>query len=126
MDETRKSSLTDNSQKDVLKSGKKLNDEISKIQKKIEEFEAQKKKMNIEFTPFSTKNRSVSNLAPAAARLQHPTPDTTGQHPTPGTTGQHPTPDTTEPHHKLELKTFSQMGGPSTFREAKVGYSRTG
>jgi len=47
IDSIKKSSLTDQGKGDLLKSGKKLNEEISKIQKKIEEFEAQKKKLNI-------------------------------------------------------------------------------
>lgn len=47
---------------DTLKSGKKLNEEISRIQSKIEAMEREKKKLNIEFTPFSNKNRSTSVL----------------------------------------------------------------
>lgn len=47
---------------DTLKSGKKLNEEISKIQSRIEAMEREKKMLNIEFTPFSTKNRSTSAL----------------------------------------------------------------
>jgi hypothetical protein len=38
IDSIKKSTLTANESNGVLKSGKKINDEINKIQKKIEEF----------------------------------------------------------------------------------------
>ena len=56
-----RSGLTD-TDKGVLRSGKKLGDEINKIQSRIEEMEKQKKRLNINFTPFSSKNRSASVL----------------------------------------------------------------
>lgn len=58
METISRSGLTDTD--NVLKSGKKLGDEITRIQNKIEELESKKKKLNIEFTPFSMKNRSAS------------------------------------------------------------------
>lgn len=46
-----------------MKSGKKLDDEIDRIQKKIQQFEEDKKKMNINFKPFEYSNsKSTSNL----------------------------------------------------------------
>lgn len=108
IDSIRKSTLTDNEKSDVLKSGKKLNEQISKIQKKIEEFQAQKKKLNIQFTPFSMKNRSSSNLAAgAAARIQAPTPEKD------------------EPRNKSEFKAFSQLHSSSSAKDAKISYNNS-
>ena len=46
-----------------MKNGKKLDDEITKIQNKIQEFEEEKKRLNINFKPFSYSNsKSTSNL----------------------------------------------------------------
>jgi hypothetical protein len=53
-----------------MKSGKKLDDEIDRIQKKIEQFEEQKKRLNINFKPFEYSNtKSSSNLAINRANL---------------------------------------------------------
>ena len=61
----RKSNLAEEATTGVLKSGKKLNDEISRIQKKIEEFEKVKRRMNIEFTPFKhSSSRSLHKDMP--------------------------------------------------------------
>ena len=58
-----KSVITD-TEKDVLRSGKKLTEQISKIQNRIQELESEKKKLNISFTPFTHKSsRSSSALA---------------------------------------------------------------
>lgn len=47
-----------------MKSGKKLDDQIDRIQKKIQQFEEEKKRLNINFKPFEYSNsKSTSNLA---------------------------------------------------------------
>lgn len=73
IDSIKKSTLGPND--DVLRSGKKLNDEISKIQRKIEEFEKEKRKLNIEFTPFSSKNKSTTNLLGVRPQRASETPN---------------------------------------------------
>lgn len=46
-----------------MKSGKKLDDEISKIELKIQQFEDEKRKLNIDFKPYSYSNsKSTANL----------------------------------------------------------------
>lgn len=46
-----------------MSNGKKLDDEISKIQNKIQQFEEEKRKLNIEFKPFTYSNsRSSADL----------------------------------------------------------------
>lgn len=46
-----------------MKNGKKLDDEITKIQNKIQQFEQQKRKLNIQFTPYShSQSKSSNNL----------------------------------------------------------------
>lgn len=46
-----------------MKSGKKLDDEISKIELKIQQFEDEKRKLNIDFKPYSYSNtKSSANL----------------------------------------------------------------
>ena len=47
----------------AMKSGKKLDDEIDKIQKKIQQFEEEKKRLGVNFTPFNYSNtKSASNI----------------------------------------------------------------
>lgn len=46
-----------------MKSGKKLDDEIDRIQKKIQQFEEEKKRLGVNFTPFNYSNtKSASNI----------------------------------------------------------------
>lgn len=46
-----------------MKSGKKLDDEINKIESKIQQFEEEKRKLNIDFKPYSySQSKSTSNL----------------------------------------------------------------
>jgi hypothetical protein len=44
-----------------MRSGKKLDDEIRKIESKIQHFEEEKRKLNIEFKPYScSQNKDTS------------------------------------------------------------------
>lgn len=46
-----------------MKSGKKLDDQIDRIQKKIQQFEEEKKRLGVNFKPFEYSNsKSTSNL----------------------------------------------------------------
>lgn len=47
-----------------MRSGKKLDDEISKIESKIQQFEEEKRRLNIDFKPYSySHSKSSSNLS---------------------------------------------------------------
>lgn len=47
----------------AMKSGKKIDDEIDKIQRKIQQFEEEKKRLGVNFTPFNYSNtKSASNI----------------------------------------------------------------
>ena len=49
------------SSKYEMSNGKKLDDEISKIQSKIQQFEEEKRKLNIEFKPFAYSHNTRSS-----------------------------------------------------------------
>lgn len=53
----------------AMRSGKKLDDEIDRIQKKIQQFEEEKKRLGVSFTPFNYSNtKSASNIGLASIK----------------------------------------------------------
>ena len=60
-----------NSNYQLQRSGKKLNEEIDRLQLKIKQFEEEKKKMNINFKPFNYSNsKSVVALPTVSNQTQ--------------------------------------------------------
>ena len=56
----------------AMKSGKKFDDEIDKIQKKIQQFEEEKKRLGVNFTPFNYSNtKSASNIGLGNMKNDH-------------------------------------------------------
>ena len=102
----------------AMKSGKKLDDEIDKIQKKIQQFEEDKKRMGVNFTPFNYSNtKSASNIGLNHIRTDYSerkvSDFSNNLTKTPAQTGYNPP---SRPNYRAQ---FERVDDNDTFRERK-------